>query len=33
MLLDLEVDGAWRRIRKEILEFLFVHREISFNTG
>ena len=31
MLLDLEVDGAGWRIRKEILELLRVHIEISLD--
>lgn len=31
MLPDLEVDGAWRRIRQEVLDFLSIHGEVSLN--
>lgn len=29
MLLDHEVDGAWRGIRQEVLEFLGVHGDVT----
>jgi hypothetical protein len=33
MLLDLKVDGAGRGIRKEVLQFLRVHLEMTLNGG
>jgi len=33
MLLDLKVDGAGWRVRKEILEFLRVHFEMSLDAA
>jgi len=33
MLPDLKIDNSWRGIRKEVLQFLCIHREMSLNNG